>query len=161
MRWPFKEWGASLVVSGHAHHYERLAIDGLPYIVNGAGGASLHAFGPAIGGSLVRYNAAHGAMLFLGTQTNLVCEFWSTASGGTLIDRFTLDSNLHLTIRIETDAMRLSWPTNGAEGLVLEAATVLSPAAWQQVSQTASVTGGNHVVTLTATNQQQFFRLRR
>jgi hypothetical protein len=100
-------------------------------------------------------------MLFLGTQTNLVCEFWSTASGGTLIDRFTLDSNLHLTIRIETDAMRLSWPTNGAEGLVLEAATVLSPAAWQQVSQTASVTGGNHVVTLTATNQQQFFRLRR
>jgi tartrate-resistant acid phosphatase type 5 len=161
MRWPFKEWGASLVVSGHAHHYERMSIDGLPYIVNGAGGASLHAFGPAIGGSLVRYNADHGAMLIIGTHTNLVCEFWSIASGGTLIDRLTLEANLQLAIRIEANTMRLSWPTNGADGLILEAATMLSPVAWQQVSQAASVTGGNHVVTLAATNQQQFFRLRR
>ena len=161
MRWPFREWGASLVVSGHAHHYERMSVGGLPYIVNGAGGASLAAFGPTIGGSLVRYNAAPGAMLVIGTKTNLVCEFWSIASGGTLIDRFTLESNLQLTIGIQADTMRISWPTNGAGGLALESAATLPSAAWQRVAQTPSVSGGSNVVTLAATNQQQFFRLRR
>ncbi|RYD95054.1 MAG: alkaline phosphatase, partial [Sphingobacteriales bacterium] len=33
MRWPFKEWGADIVLSGHDHTYERLEINGLTYIV--------------------------------------------------------------------------------------------------------------------------------
>ena len=45
MRWPFKLWGASLVLSGHAHVFERLQVDGLTYIVNGIGGAELRGFG--------------------------------------------------------------------------------------------------------------------
>jgi len=160
MRWPFREWGASLVVSGHAHHYERMSIEGLTYLVNGSGGASLAAFGPPIGGSLVRYNASHGAMLVAGTETNLVCEFWSIASGGTLIDRITLQSQVQLTIRRQAEMMQLSWPTNGADRLALEAAGILMPAAWQRVQQTPTVSGGSNVVTLTATNRQQFFRLK-
>ena len=36
MQWPFKDWGADLVLSGHSHAYERLHVGGLTYIVNGA-----------------------------------------------------------------------------------------------------------------------------
>lgn len=63
MRWPFKEWGASLVLAGHDHTYERLDIDGLPYIVNGVGGGPIYPFVFPLAGSQVRYNDAHGALL--------------------------------------------------------------------------------------------------
>ena len=39
LRWPFKEWGANIVISGHAGFYERHEVDGFTYIVNGLGGA--------------------------------------------------------------------------------------------------------------------------
>jgi len=42
LRWPFKEWGADLVLNGHNHHYERLVIEGMPYVVTGTGGAALY-----------------------------------------------------------------------------------------------------------------------
>lgn len=42
MQWPFKEWGASLVLSGHEHNYEHFVRRGLHYVVNGIGGASLY-----------------------------------------------------------------------------------------------------------------------
>lgn len=68
MRWPFAEWGASAVISGHDHLYERLSEEGLPYLVNGLGGRSsgfdpIHRFIRPIPGSLVRYNQDYGAML--------------------------------------------------------------------------------------------------
>ena len=63
MRWPFKEWGASLVLAGHDHTYERLEIDGLTYIVNGIGGGPIYPFIFPLEGSLVRYNDFHGALL--------------------------------------------------------------------------------------------------
>ena len=34
--WPFAEWGASLVLSGHQHFYERIEHDSLAYIINGS-----------------------------------------------------------------------------------------------------------------------------
>jgi tartrate-resistant acid phosphatase type 5 len=160
MRWPFKEWGASMVVSGHAHQYERLRIEGLPYIVNGAGGASLVGFGTPIDGSVFRYGAAHGAMLVTGTETNMACEFWSTANGGTLIDRFTMERTAQLAVTMQQGLVRISWPTNGTDGLVLEASEALSPTSWQAIAATSSVTGNTRVVTLAVTNRQQFFRLK-
>src|SRR5438874_6051403 len=33
MQWPFRAWGASAVLSGHDHVYERLNVGGLPYFV--------------------------------------------------------------------------------------------------------------------------------
>lgn len=42
LRWPFKSWGADLVLSGHNHHYERLVVDGLTYLISGTGGAHLY-----------------------------------------------------------------------------------------------------------------------
>ena len=34
MRWTFQEWGASVVLSGHDHTYERILMGGFPYFVN-------------------------------------------------------------------------------------------------------------------------------
>lgn len=63
MRWPFQEWGADLVLSGHDHTYERLIIHGLNYIVNGLGGGFIYNFHDPLPESVVRYNQGHGAML--------------------------------------------------------------------------------------------------
>jgi tartrate-resistant acid phosphatase type 5 len=69
MRWPFKEWDADIVLSGHGHQYERLKDTGngdYPYIVNGAGGAPLrgyHSNALATGiTSVLKYNTKHGAV---------------------------------------------------------------------------------------------------
>ena len=62
-QWPYREWGADVVLSGHDHMYERLLVDEMLYFVNGAGGTTLYGFGDPISGSQVRYNDSHGAML--------------------------------------------------------------------------------------------------
>jgi hypothetical protein len=38
MQWPFQQWGASAVLTGHDHLYERLLVGGFTYFVAGAGG---------------------------------------------------------------------------------------------------------------------------
>ena len=37
MRWPFHTWGATAVLAGHVHRYERFLQDGIPYITIGDG----------------------------------------------------------------------------------------------------------------------------
>src|SRR5438552_391607 len=44
LAWPFQAWGASAVFSGHDHDYERLVENGIPYFVDGTGGAGLDNF---------------------------------------------------------------------------------------------------------------------
>jgi len=88
MQWPFRAWGADLVLSGHDHLYERLLVGGLPYIVNGLGGESLHPFGTTVAGSQVRYNADYGALLVDANKSQLLLRFYSRA--GHLIDAYTL-----------------------------------------------------------------------
>jgi hypothetical protein len=78
MQWPFKEWGASAVLSGHDHVYERINQNGLTFFVNGAGGAPLYKFGAPVAGSQVRYSAEHGAMRVTATQETLTLQFYST-----------------------------------------------------------------------------------
>jgi hypothetical protein len=43
-RWPYREWGADVVLAGHDHTYERLEEDGLTYIVDGLGGNGIYDF---------------------------------------------------------------------------------------------------------------------
>ena len=88
LRWPFAEWGASLVLTGHNHNYERLSINGFPYIVNGSGGTSLYPFGVAIAGSLVRYSADYGAMLVDANESAMTLSFYNRTNQ--LIDSVTL-----------------------------------------------------------------------
>lgn len=91
LQWPFKEWGASVVLAGHDHAYERIIRDGFPYFVNGLGGASKYSFGSPIAGSVVRYNADYGAQLVEATATTLTFKFYTRT--GALIDTYTLTAD--------------------------------------------------------------------
>lgn len=75
MQWPFAEWGADLILSGHDHTYERILKDGITYIVNGLGGKSKYEFLEVVEGSQVRYNEDYGAMLVEADQDILHLEF--------------------------------------------------------------------------------------
>jgi tartrate-resistant acid phosphatase type 5 len=88
MQWPFQAWGASVVISGDDHLYERLIVDDLPYFVVGLGGAVIHDFGPPIEGSVVRYNDEYGAMLIEADAAAMTLSFYTRV--GELIDAYTL-----------------------------------------------------------------------
>ncbi len=85
MDWPFKNWGASIVLSGHDHHYERIERNGTIYLVNGLGGAKTHPVQQLVEGSKFQYNARHGAIRAKATETKLSLEFIS-------IDKELIDS---------------------------------------------------------------------
>ncbi len=87
-RWPFAAWGADAVLSGHEHSYERLEVGGIPYIVNGSGGAALRGFGRPLAESRVRDDAHHGAQRVVVGAGGAVIEFWSV--GGQMVDDVTL-----------------------------------------------------------------------
>jgi tartrate-resistant acid phosphatase type 5 len=88
-RWPYKEWGADVVLSGHDHTYERLEEGGLTYFVNGVGGGAIYNFTNILDGSQMRYNADYGAMRIEVTDSYLHIEFITQA--GELVDSFELN----------------------------------------------------------------------
>jgi hypothetical protein len=88
MRWPFQEWGASAVLSGHDHTYERLLINGIPYFVNGLGGGAIYYFVDVLEGSQARYNDDYGAMLITADDQQISFEFYSR--NGELIDTYQM-----------------------------------------------------------------------
>lgn len=88
LQWPFAAWGADAVLSGHDHTYERLQVDGIPYVVNGLGGRSIHDFAASLPESQVRYNADYGAVRVEATEGWLRFEFIGTS--GAVTDSFTL-----------------------------------------------------------------------
>ena len=86
MRWPFAEWGADVIVSGHAHVYERVERDGITYIVIVLGGAPRYEFEDRpVRGSEVRYRDGWGAQRVTVTTDAMVFEFFDV--DGRLIDR--------------------------------------------------------------------------
>ncbi len=89
LRWPFKEWGASIVLTGHAHWYERLNIDSFTYIINGLGGEEFD--GSEIeerSGSQIIYVENFGAQLITSYNDSLVFKFYSIDND--LIDSYSL-----------------------------------------------------------------------
>src|SRR5205823_9927775 len=54
LQWPYQQWGATAVLAGHEHLYERLSLNNIPYIVNGLGGRSIYGFGTPLPGSVAR-----------------------------------------------------------------------------------------------------------
>lgn len=76
LQWPFAEWGATAVLAGHDHVYERIERDGLLYFVNGLGGhPARYPFRAPILGSQVRYRAQHGAMRVDADPCRIVFQF--------------------------------------------------------------------------------------
>jgi len=90
MQWPFASWGADVVISGHAHTYERVARDGIVYFVDGLGGATRYAFGNPVPGSTARYDAGWGAQRVTATDAAMDFEFLSV--DGAVIDRYRLSA---------------------------------------------------------------------
>lgn len=91
MQWPFQEWGATAVLAGHDHTYERLLVDGLPYFVNGLGGGAKYNFETPVPDSQVRYNADFGAMLVEASEESLTFQFITRK--GEVIDTYSLTRN--------------------------------------------------------------------
>jgi predicted phosphodiesterase len=87
MRWPFRDWGADIVLTGHQHQYERLAVDGMTYVVDGLGGVlNRFDFAAVQPGSLVRYNQTFGALFAEVLDGDLLFTFRNTH--GDVVDRF-------------------------------------------------------------------------
>lgn len=91
IQWPFKDWGADAVLAGHDHTYERFSINGIPYFVNGAGGAGMYPIGAPIAGSQFTNDNQHGAMLVEATATQATFKFYNTA--GAVMDSISISSS--------------------------------------------------------------------
>jgi tartrate-resistant acid phosphatase type 5 len=87
MRWPVRDWGADVVLSGHEHAYERLSVDGVPHIVNGAGGTTV-GFGSTDSRSIVRNNADVGALLISANEYAMTLQYQHRS--GKVIDTITI-----------------------------------------------------------------------
>ena len=95
MQWPFRKWGATAVLAGHDHTYERIIRDGIPYFVNGIGGAHIYEIGPPVAGSEAQFNDRHGAMLI--EATPITITFQLIDRDGVEQDRYTMDTAIPLT----------------------------------------------------------------
>ena len=91
MQWPFQEWGANAVLSGHEHTYERIVLNGFPYFVNGLGGNGRYSFVTPVPGSVVRYNSDYGAMRAEADDNQITFQFIS--QGGDVVDTYSLSSS--------------------------------------------------------------------
>lgn len=87
MRWPFAEWGADVVLTGHSHVYERLDIDGTPYLVNGAGAVN-NGVENLRDESVVRETEDVGALLIQANAYALTLQYQIRT--GEVIDTLTL-----------------------------------------------------------------------
>ncbi|HYE66014.1 MAG TPA: LamG-like jellyroll fold domain-containing protein [Pyrinomonadaceae bacterium] len=115
MRWPYKEWGADIVLGGHEHLYERLLVDGFPYIVNGLGGHShISEFLHPLPETKVRYSADFGAMLVEADTEVITFKFITRA--GVLIDTYTIPeptASMHCKAPPLSAGMVARWPAEG------------------------------------------------
>ena len=76
VQWPYAEWGADIIISGHSHTYERIEYDGIVYIVNGLGGnPKTYNFGLPLEGSVIRITDTWGAQRITATSTTLCLKF--------------------------------------------------------------------------------------
>lgn len=89
-QWPYKLWGADLVLSGHDHLFERLRIDSLSYIICGASGHSLYSFLEPLDGSIFRYNVNYGALLIEADDEQLIVKFYNI--NNELIDSASIEN---------------------------------------------------------------------
>lgn len=130
MQWPFQAWGASAVLSGHDHGYERVVRNGFPYFVNGVGGKSLYPFWIVhVSGSQVRYNDDYGAMLVEASSSSIRFQFITRS--GAMMDFYKLNAPnqqppaapLNLTVTsVSKKVINLEWNSAdcNAEGYKIE-----------------------------------------
>lgn len=91
LQWPYEEWGADAVLAGHDHIYERLAVNGIPYFVNGVGGGALYGFGRPLPQSQAHHVLEYGAMRVEATPERITYSF------------VTVDGEIEDTHTVEND----------------------------------------------------------
>lgn len=85
---------------------------------------------------------------------------FSTASNSIVVNVNTLLVAPQLTAMKAGNQIVLSWPTNGADGFSLQAATTCGPtASWNPLGLLPALAGDQWVVTNSISGQAQFFRL--
>jgi tartrate-resistant acid phosphatase type 5 len=94
LQWPYAAWGATAVLAGHDHIYERIMRDGIPYFVDGLGGSVRYAIGNPVDGSQARYSADFGAMLIEADDRQITFEF--VTRKGEVIDSYTVQGGTSL-----------------------------------------------------------------
>jgi hypothetical protein len=121
VQWPFADWGADVVLSGHHHAYERVVKgDGagqVQYVTNGLGGDdSLRSFAePAVAGSVVRLaNDGDDMVVSRLTATNTTLSFEAHDANGNVVDRFDLGEVSGPT------ALATATPTSGVAPLTVQ-----------------------------------------
>lgn len=91
LRWPFAAWGADLVLTGDAHVYERLRVEGFDYVISGLGINHEPLTTARHPGSVTFYSADDaGALFIVACRTALHLEYRTLAAG--VVDRATLGS---------------------------------------------------------------------
>lgn len=88
MQWPFREWGADILITAHSHTYERLVIDNFTYVVCGLGGRSVYNFDSPKPGSIKRYNSKYGALQLKVTSDALLFTFFAVDNEA--VDNFSV-----------------------------------------------------------------------
>lgn len=107
LQWPFKSWGADMVLAGHNHLYERLNIDDFVYTVNGLGGAGINAFlydprpgSQVLSNGQVQYRENHGVQYFEVYDDSIIMKFINVDNE--VIDNYKFPTaTLKLAIQIE------------------------------------------------------------
>ncbi|MBK8795566.1 MAG: metallophosphoesterase [Anaerolineales bacterium] len=89
LQWPFAAWGATAVLAGHDHAYERIVQDedDIVYFVNGIGGADRYPLSTPVADSQVRFDSDYGAMLIEATTS--VITYTLVARTGVIYDTYS------------------------------------------------------------------------
>ena len=90
MQWPYASYGADAVFAGHDHTYERLSHDGIPYLVQGTGGAANYDIVTTIPQSVYANDLTHGATF--GRADDHFVVFESITTGKDIDDLFFVPS---------------------------------------------------------------------
>jgi hypothetical protein len=112
MQWPFRSWGATAVITGHEHVYERIDKNGTPFFINGLGGRSFRGFSDTpVAGSRVRFTGDYGAMFVTANEKRMLFRFLTR--GGEEIDRHLITARPAEPVKLAAAATaggaRLTW----------------------------------------------------
>lgn len=80
-RFPYDQWGVSMVMSGHDHTMQHLVVDDVNYVVNGVGGGSLHYFEEVLEGTEFRLADHYGAVMLDVSPGSLNVRFVTVDTG--------------------------------------------------------------------------------
>ena len=166
MQWPFASWGATAVLAGHDHDYERLSENGIPYFIDGLGGESIVGFGSTVAGSQVRYAGDYGAMRIDADNTSISFQFITRT--GQLIDSYTVGTvaapaaPTNLVATASAASIGLTWQDNSTTetGFIIDRSSdgvnfsqlVTVPSGSNSYTDTSVIQGNTYSYRVRATN---------